>query len=27
MAIETPGYESKHAALAALSSRYVQVDE
>ena len=27
MAIETPGYASRHAALAALSSRYVQVDE
>ena len=27
MAIETPGYASKHAALTALSSRYVQVDE
>ncbi len=27
MAIETPGYSSKHAALTALSSRYVQVDE
>ncbi|MCE2781165.1 cupin domain-containing protein [Limnohabitans sp.] len=27
MAIETPGYASKHAALGALSSRYVQVDE
>ena len=27
MAIETPGYAFRHAALAALSSRYVQVDE
>jgi quercetin dioxygenase-like cupin family protein len=27
MAIETPGYSFRHAALAALSSRYVQVDE
>ena len=27
MAFETPGYASRHAALAALSSRYVQVDE
>jgi anti-sigma factor ChrR (cupin superfamily) len=27
MAIETPGYASRHAELAALSSRYVQVDE
>ena len=27
MAIETPGYASRHAALAALSSRHVQVDE
>ena len=27
MAIETPGYASRHAALAALASRYVQVDE
>jgi anti-sigma factor ChrR (cupin superfamily) len=27
MAIETPGYASKHASLATLSSRYVQVDE
>jgi len=27
MATETPGYASRHAALTALSSRYVQVDE
>ena len=27
MAIETPGYAFRHAALAALASRYVQVDE